>query len=74
MAEIIKKTKSLTSLLVKDGLVSQEQLLEALEKKEETGKSLARTLVEMGIVSEKTYRSAGPPPRSGVCRPRGLPR
>jgi type IV pilus assembly protein PilB len=53
LAEIIKKTKSLTSLLVEDGLVTQEQLLEALEKKVETGKSLARTLVEMGIVSEE---------------------
>ena len=52
MAEIVKKTKSLTSLLIEDGLVTQEQLREALEEKEDTGKSLARTLVEMGIVSE----------------------
>ncbi|MBK5093227.1 MAG: Flp pilus assembly complex ATPase component TadA [Actinobacteria bacterium] len=49
---MVKKTKSLTSLLIEDGLVTQEQLREALEEKEDTGKSLARTLVEMGIVSE----------------------
>lgn len=52
MAEIAKKSKSLTNLLIEGGLVTQEQLLEALAKKEDTGKSLARTLVEMGIVSE----------------------
>ncbi|MBU4302208.1 MAG: Flp pilus assembly complex ATPase component TadA [Actinobacteria bacterium] len=39
-------------MLIEDGLVSQEQLLEALEKKKESGKSLARTLIEMGVVSE----------------------
>ena len=52
MAEIPKKSISLTNLLIEGGLVTQEQLLEALAKKEDTGKSLARTLVEMGIVSE----------------------
>jgi len=52
LAEIAKKSKSLTNLLIEGGLVTQEQLLEALAKKEDTGKSLARTLVEMGIVSE----------------------
>ena len=52
MAEIAKKTKSLTNLLIEDGLVTQEQLVEALDKKAESGKSLARTLVEMGVVSE----------------------
>ena len=52
MAKAAKKSKSLTHLLVEDGLVSQEQLLEAFENKRESGKSLARTLIEMGIVSE----------------------
>ncbi len=47
-----KKAKSVTHLLIEDGLVSQEQLLEALQRKKETGKSLARTLIEMGAVSE----------------------
>jgi type IV pilus assembly protein PilB len=53
LAELIKNGKSLTNLLVEDGLVTHGQLVEALKKKEETGRSLARTLVEMGIISEK---------------------
>ncbi|MCJ7653370.1 MAG: Flp pilus assembly complex ATPase component TadA [Actinobacteria bacterium] len=44
--------KSLTNRLIEDGLVTQEQIFEGLEKKAESGKSLARTLVEMGVVSE----------------------
>ena len=52
MAKATRKAKSLTHLLIEDGLVTQEQLLEALEKKKDTGKSLARTLIEMGVVSE----------------------
>ena len=52
MAQAKKKAKSVTHLLIEDGLVSQEQLLSALECKKQTGKSLARTLIEMGIVSE----------------------
>ena len=52
MAEKVKKATSLTNLLIEDGLVTKQQLLEALEKKQDSGKSLARTLVEMGIVSE----------------------
>jgi type IV pilus assembly protein PilB len=52
LANVTRKGKSVTHLLIDDGLVSKEQLLEALEKKKESGKSLARTLIEMGIVSE----------------------
>ena len=52
MAKAAKKSKSLTHLLIEDGLVSQEELLKALEQKKESGKSLARTLIEMGVVSE----------------------
>ena len=52
MAQAKKKAKSVTHLLIEDGLVTQEQLLEALQTKKETGKSLARTLIEMGVVSE----------------------
>src|SRR5659263_96011 len=52
LAKAAKQAKSLTHLLIEDGLVSQEQLLEALEKKKVSGKSLARTLIELGIVSE----------------------
>lgn len=52
MAQAKKKAKSVTHLLIEDGLVSQEQLLEALEHKKQTGKSLARTLIELGIVAE----------------------
>ena len=52
MAQAKRKAKSVTHLLIEDGLVTQEQLLEALQKKKETGKSLARTLIEMDVVSE----------------------
>ena len=52
MAEKVEKATSLTNLLIEDGLVTRQQLLEALEKKQDSGRSLARTLVEMGIVSE----------------------
>ncbi len=52
MAKATKKGKSVTHLLIEDGLVTKEQLLEALEQKKESGKSLARTLIEMGVVSE----------------------
>ncbi len=52
MVQAKKKAKSVTHLLIEDGLVSQEQLLQALEHKKQTGKSLARTLIELGIVSE----------------------
>ena len=52
MAKATKKGKSVTHLLIEDGLVTKEQLLEALEKKKESGKSLARTLIEMEVVSE----------------------
>ena len=52
MAKATKKGKSVTHLLIEDGLVTKEQLLEALEQKKESGKSLARTLIEMQVVSE----------------------
>jgi type IV pilus assembly protein PilB len=52
LAQAKKKAKSVTHLLIEEGLVTQDQLREALEQKKETGKSLARTLIEMGIVSE----------------------
>ncbi|MBU4175619.1 MAG: Flp pilus assembly complex ATPase component TadA [Actinobacteria bacterium] len=52
MAKATRKGKSVTHLLIEDGLVTKEQLLEALETKKESGKSLARTLIEMGVVSE----------------------
>jgi type IV pilus assembly protein PilB len=52
LAQAKKKAKSVTHLLIEEGLVTQEQLRDALEQKKETGKSLARTLIEMDIVSE----------------------
>ena len=52
MAQAKKKAKSVTHLLIEEGLVTQDQLREALEHKKETGKSLARTLIELNIVSE----------------------
>jgi type IV pilus assembly protein PilB len=52
VAQAKKSEKSLTHLLIEDGLVNEEQLVEALQKKRETGKSLARTLIEIGFVSE----------------------
>ncbi|MFH1149083.1 MAG: ATPase, T2SS/T4P/T4SS family [Actinomycetota bacterium] len=52
MAQAKKKAKSVTQLLIEDGVVTQEQLLEALEQKSKTGKSLARTLIDMDVISE----------------------
>ncbi len=65
MAQAKKKAKSVTHLLIEEGLVTQDQLREALEHKKETGKSLARTLIELNIVSEgETHRGACPAPRA----------
>jgi type IV pilus assembly protein PilB len=52
LAQAKKKAKSVTHLLIEEGLVTQDELREALEQKKETGKSLARTLIDMDIVSE----------------------
>lgn len=52
VAQSNRKAKSVTHLLIENGLVTQEQLVDALQKKKETGKSLARTLIEMEIITE----------------------
>jgi len=52
LVKATKKSKSLTTLLIEEELITEEQLLEALERRKETGKSLARTLIEMGLIGE----------------------
>ncbi len=41
-------------MLVKEGLITQEDLEEALKRQKGTGKKLGSTLVEMGLIDEKT--------------------
>ncbi|MDD5747470.1 MAG: ATPase, T2SS/T4P/T4SS family [Actinomycetota bacterium] len=53
MAKAAKKSKSLTQFLIDEGVVAEEQLIEALERKKETGKSLSRNLIDMGFITEE---------------------
>lgn len=41
-------------MLVKEGLITKEDLEKALQKQKGTGKKLGSTLVEMGLIDEKT--------------------
>lgn len=45
-------TDRLSQLLIKNNIVSEEQLAEALERRKQTGSSLGRVLLEMGFVKE----------------------
>ncbi len=58
MSQRVNKRKTLTRALIDEGLVTEDQLLKAMETKRETGKSLARTLIEMNIVSESRLTEA----------------
>ncbi|MDD5447573.1 MAG: ATPase, T2SS/T4P/T4SS family [Actinomycetota bacterium] len=39
-------------MLLEEGLVTKEQLLEAMERRKKTGKSISRILIDMGLISE----------------------
>lgn len=52
LAETQKKGKSLTSLLIDEGYLTREQMVEAIQRKKTTGESLARTLVSMQLITE----------------------
>ncbi|WP_061962170.1 GspE/PulE family protein [Demequina flava] len=44
--------KQLGSILLEEGTLSEEQLMDAIDEQKERGASLGRTLVEMGLISE----------------------
>src|SRR5438128_2670201 len=46
------KTKRLGEVLVEEGIISLEQLQQALDKQKETSKSLGATLVVLGFITE----------------------
>src|SRR5690349_5787661 len=48
----VKRTRALGEILVDDGFITQEQLDEARRDGEQSGKSLGRTLIDMGLVGE----------------------
>src|ERR1044071_7627369 len=48
----VKRTRALGEILVDDGLISIEQLDDARRESEQSGKSLGRTLIDMGLVGE----------------------
>jgi type IV pilus assembly protein PilB len=48
----VKRTRALGEILVDDGLITQEQLDEARRDSEQSGKSLGRTLIDLGLVGE----------------------
>ncbi|WP_084078235.1 GspE/PulE family protein [Demequina sp. NBRC 110057] len=44
--------KQLGTILMEDGVLTEEQLLDAIDEQRERGQSLGRTLVELGLISE----------------------
>ncbi|MEX0913465.1 MAG: type II secretion system protein GspE, partial [Demequina sp.] len=44
--------RQLGSILLEEGVLTQEQLLDAVDEQQQRGQSLGRTLVEMGLISE----------------------
>ena len=44
--------KQLGSILLEDGVLTEEQLLDAIDEQQQRGQSLGRTLVELGLISE----------------------
>jgi len=44
--------KQLGSILLEDGVLTEEQLLDAIDEQQERGQTLGRTLVELGMISE----------------------
>ena len=44
--------KQLGSILLEEGMLSEEQLMDAIGEQQKRGQSLGRTLVELGLISE----------------------
>ncbi len=44
--------KQLGTILLEDGVVTEEQLMDAIDEQERNGQSLGRALVELGLISE----------------------
>jgi type IV pilus assembly protein PilB len=52
MATVKKKPKQLGQILVEQGLITNQQLEEALEKHRNSSKSLGRVLIDLGLIKE----------------------
>ena len=52
MSTVKKKPKQLGQILVEQGLITNEQLEEALEKHRNSSKSLGRVLIDLGLIKE----------------------
>src|ERR1043166_1888618 len=48
----VKRTRALGEILIDDGLITAEQLESARAESENTGKSLGRILIDLGVVGE----------------------
>jgi len=44
--------KQLGSILLEDGVLTEDQLMDAIDEQQQRGQSLGRTLVELGVISE----------------------
>ncbi|MBN2177007.1 MAG: Flp pilus assembly complex ATPase component TadA [Demequinaceae bacterium] len=44
--------KQLGTILLEDGLLTEDQLMDAIDEQQRSGQSLGRTLVELGLISE----------------------
>ena len=44
--------KQLGTILLEDGVVSEDQLMDAIDEQQRTGQSLGRALVELGLITE----------------------
>ena len=44
--------KQLGTILLEDGVVTEDQLMDAIDEQQRSGQSLGRTLVELGLISE----------------------
>lgn len=44
--------KQLGTILLEDGVLSEDQLMDAIDEQQRNGQSLGRTLVELGLISE----------------------
>jgi type IV pilus assembly protein PilB len=55
---VAKKVKQLAEILLEKGIVSQEQLDQAVAEQTETGKRLGRILIDMGLVKEQDLVAA----------------
>ena len=74
MTTVKRKSKQLGQILIELGIITPEQLEQALEEHRRTPKSLGRVLIDMGMIKEAR---PGPRPRRAgrarVRRPRRLP-